>query len=187
MSIYQKIASTLLAGSLLAGTSGTSYAREQPSIRLEVGTTKPQSSSAYRSYIQSYIAGLRKNYGDLIPKTNSLSFALNSEASDSQLFAEAMELYGGVMNNYQKRQCGEEKKVDGNYHLVPFQSSDGSAYFTDLNGHGRLKIIKNHNGLYSYIGSGDIFEKTGGRGLVNQLMHDMEDDYLWKNKTATQR
>ncbi len=183
MTIYQRLASALLAGSLLAGTPGASYVKEQPAIRLEVGSAKSQSSSGYRSYIQSYINNLRRNYGDLIPKTQSLRFSLNSEASDSQLFAEAMELHSSVMQNYHGHQHVEEKKDDC-YHLVPFKCADGSVYLTDLNGHGRLKIIKQSNGLYSYIGSGDIFEKTGGRGLVNQLMHDMEDGELFSNKKA---
>lgn len=176
MDVKNAIASLFTAGALTLGAANPAqtHARYTPA-------QAAQSSSGYRSYIKDYIRDLHQNYGDLIPKDNSLHFSFSS-GSDADLYSQAMRLHGAVMQNYGRQSKQESKPESGNYHIVPFQSSNGSVYFTDLNGNGQVKMIKNQNGLYSFMGPKDMFEVVFGRGMVNQAVQNLGDNDYWHDK-----
>lgn len=173
--VKQAIASLALTGALGLGMSDTpkySGGRAQAS----------QSDSSYRGYIQSYIRNLRQSYGDLMPKGRSLSFAYGG-GSDSQLFSEAMELYNSVMANYMResRQSSPKVETDPHYDFVPFQTYDGGTVYTDLNGHGQLKILKTQYGP-RLQGPSKLFELIGGRALGDKFIDRMEDGQFFHNR-----
>lgn len=179
MSLLRNIAAGVLAGSILAGGATAGYRNSESNFDSTYRTLTSESrSDGYRNYIQSYIRGLQSGYGDLLPRSRSLKFAFDSEASDHQLFSEAMELYSIAMQNYTAKYSSSNRKdsEERQYHLVPHISYDGSVHFTDMNGHGKLKLVKNANGLYSYIGPEKLFEVMGGRGLASTFVQNLEDN-----------
>lgn len=187
--LYKQIAAGLLAGSLLTGGSAagtTNYNEGFGAYKQAVQeTSRENNSGAYRAYIRSYIDGLKRNYGDLLPRDSSLQFSFNSGCSDAQLYSEASRMHNIAMQNYMHQSKHESKPEQHiNYHIVPFQAADGSVYFTDMNGNGRVKMIKNSNGLYSIIGPKDMFEVVYGRGMVDQALKNLSDNDYWRDKKA---
>ena len=153
------------------------------SVREIERDTKPlyqRSDPSYRAQLGAWYTQIMRDYRACVPQ--NYSFSLNfadGQKSDWDLYREAMGVYNSVLSSWHgmqyNMQSQEEKPVK--YHLRSVQLSDGSVYFIDMNGHSEadVKLIRRNDGFYDFIGTQAGLERTGGRGVISDLVNKLED------------
>ena len=116
---------------------------------------------------------------------------LQSYQWDGPVDAEtASKRYSEVKSQYRGRGRGSSLKASGGgeggsnemYHLIPHRLSNGGVVFTDLYGHGTVRIHRRNDGLPEISGPRELFTILFGRSEADAAIRHISDGDYFNDK-----
>lgn len=137
---------------------------------------------SYRSKLNKWFSQMQRE--GYIPRNYSRNMFSAPGASDEALYSMAMSLYNSVVLPKASKspiQANENER----FFLVP-HVENGNVYYMDrFRGRVAFSMVRQPNGLFSYMGPRKYMQIVGGRGELGELLKRTEDgDFFYDKKAA---